>query len=193
MDEDDKKVNGIYAIENQPLKWDMLELMSGGDSCESIEAFEEMVFKHHRLERFIVCPSPGQFHLDLNNEIGAASPIDAIHHYIDLFICGYTFYVWDQVSKRAFCIDSNEYIYQPLDEFVESEVRNSVQKSRAPGVAELLKQASHELMNCASGIGNAKQHDELCSLAKQCYAEYEEISKACQGQKRKESNPATPS
>lgn len=132
-----KKVGGIYSIEDDQLKWDMMSIMSSGVPCHSLTEFMKKV-GGDRAGRFIVCPMPGMYDFDLENVSGSASPIDAMRSYVDLILEGYSFYVWDTKLNRVYYSEQNEYIYQPLEELIEQRLKQRV-KDRVKATQSVTK------------------------------------------------------
>jgi len=114
-----KKAGGVFAIEDEQLKWDMLEINSSGSPCPTLDEFMKAVFGFDQVEkrsRFVVCFMPGGYGFDLENECGAASPMDAAQAYISLITEGFSVYVWDRELKLSYYTEQNEYIYEPMIE-----------------------------------------------------------------------------
>lgn len=122
-----KKLGGIYSIEDGQIKWDMMEILSGGSPCNSLAELIEKVYSCRHGQRFFVCPMPALYDLDLENVSGAASPIDAMRLHVELLLEGYSFYVWDTELNVVYLSEKNEYIYQPLEDMIEIEVRRRIQ------------------------------------------------------------------
>lgn len=170
-----KKVGGIYSIEDDQLKWDMMSIMSSGVPCHSLTEFMKKV-GGDRTGRFIVCPMPGMYDFDLENVSGSASPIDAMRHHVDLILEGYSFYVWDTKLNRVYCCEKNKYIYQPLEELIEQRVRDRVkatqsvtklpcpeiesQEDFSQTIFKLIGQAGEMLQEYADQLEDIAQYDD---------------------------------
>jgi len=119
MSDDKKKAGGVFAIEDEQVKWEMLEINAAGRECPTIDAFMQDVFsndRHKEAHRFVVCFMPAGYEFDLENESGAASPMDAAQAYISLITEGFSVHVWDSKTKLSYYTEQNEYIYEPMIE-----------------------------------------------------------------------------
>lgn len=126
------KVGGIFAIEDDHLKWQMLKVNDSGKRCEDLKDFMQEVFslegkKDTKSNRFIVTFLPAGFDFELENELGVASAVDAAQGYVDLTYEGWTVLVWDKKLRLCYSIEQNEYIY--------SGVIAALEKAAAPHLA----------------------------------------------------------
>lgn len=127
MNENERNLGGIYAIENKKLRLEMIDLNSHGKPCDTFDKFKNEVFAiveprsdGHR-HRYVVCSLPMVYDFDLEDEIGVASAVDAAKANIGLILEGWTFIVWDRYSGRAHSFEQNEYIYGPLDKLIDEQ------------------------------------------------------------------------
>ncbi len=71
--------------------------------------------------RYVVYMSPGIYGYDPKNKTGAAGPLEAIQAVLGGQVDGgWNWYVWDRKQGVGFEIESNSYIYAPLDAWAES-------------------------------------------------------------------------
>lgn len=113
-----KKLGGVFTIEDEQLRYDMVKFNTTGKPCPSQEAFFQDAFRTvlSDSERYVVCFMPAAYGHDLKNEDGAASPIDAAKMYLELILEGFSFFVWDRETKTRHYSEQNEYVYEKLIE-----------------------------------------------------------------------------
>ncbi len=116
----DKKLGGVFVIEDEDLRAEMAQVNAEGKPCDDIDAFADAVFEQDKQAirsdlRYIVCFMPGGYEHDLSNEIGCASPMDAAKSYVDLVIEGFSVFVWDKQARTVHYTEQNLHIYQSLE------------------------------------------------------------------------------
>lgn len=70
--------------------------------------------------RYMVWMAPCQYAFDSEGKEGVEGPLEAIQGALDLHLDGgWDWLVWDRHQKVGFSIDSNTYIYAPLESWAE--------------------------------------------------------------------------
>lgn len=70
--------------------------------------------------RYLVWMAPCRFSFDPEGEEGVEGPLEAIQSAVDLHLDGgWDWLVWDRRQGVGFSIDSNTYIYAPLEKWAE--------------------------------------------------------------------------
>lgn len=70
--------------------------------------------------RYMVWMAPAQYAFDSEGKEGVEGPLEAIQGAVDLHLDGgWDWLVWDRVQQVGFSIDSNSYIYAPLEKWAE--------------------------------------------------------------------------
>ena len=90
------------------------------DIIPSRKQFDEIMGKMeegaHDDVRYVVFMNPCIYTFDPKNDSGAAGPIEAIQACIEGHLDGgWNWYVWDRKQKVGFEIESNSFIYAPID------------------------------------------------------------------------------
>lgn len=125
---EEKKLGGIYTIEDLDLRARMIKESTEGERCTRIQDFMSHVFSEGlktvlgnrpqeiEYDGYMVCFMPGMYEHDIANAIGAASPMDAAKLYAELIAEGFTMMVWDGRTRKFHAFSWNEYIGGDGDE-----------------------------------------------------------------------------
>ena len=122
-----ERLGGVYAIEDDELRHEMVRLNTSGERCSSIEQFGRLLLRHEPCavgpspDRYLVCFMPASYEHDLSDASGCASPMDAAKAYVDLILEGFSVYVWDRSSSKVHYTEQNKYIYKGLEDLTDSE------------------------------------------------------------------------
>lgn len=121
MSKEQKKAGGVFAIEDEELKWRMMKQNSEGRKCEDLDSFMKQVFATdmsgvYDKDRYVACFMPATYKFDLENKEGAASPMDAAQAYVDFLVEGFSVFVWDRATRLYYCNEADEHIYKSLIE-----------------------------------------------------------------------------
>ena len=120
----DKKLGGVFVIDDEDLRTEMIRVNSEGKPCDDLDAFTAAIFEQDKLtfhdafredSRYIVCFMPAGYEHDLSNEVGCASPMDAAKAYVDIVIEGFSVFVWDKQARTVHYTEQNLHIYQSLE------------------------------------------------------------------------------
>lgn len=92
-------------------------IISDPDVFLSMLKGEEIIDKD---TRYLVWMAPARFLFDPKNDDGVSGPLEAIQGALDLHLDGgWDWLVWDVRQKVGFSIDTNSYIYEPLEAWAE--------------------------------------------------------------------------
>ena len=97
--------------------------------------------------RYLIWCSPARMPFDLTNEMGAAGPLEAIQAALDLHCDGgWDWLVWDRKQNVGFDIDSNTYIYAPMNKWAEEYFGlGSLVKTSSERLREFINKATEVL------------------------------------------------
>ena len=142
----DKKLGGVFVIEDEDLRAEMIRINAEGKPCDDLDAFMADVFEQDKLtfrgeSRYIVCFMPSAYEHDISNEIGCASPMDAAKSYVDLVIEGFSVFVWDKQARTVHYTEQNLHIYQSLEELQGRHDSVSLMHNDVENIVERLPEA----------------------------------------------------
>jgi hypothetical protein len=147
-----------YQWESESEKEEVTRSLATRGLIPSYEEFKKTVQGYHiKLEtytqpRYIVWPYPVAvpFNRDSPDE-GVQGPLEAIQWALDIHLDGgWDWLVWDRQQKIGFHIDSNSYIYAPLDAWAEERF----------GIASFPKRSSEQLkkiVDAAQAVLNGRE------------------------------------
>ncbi len=136
-----------YEWEDQNEKDDATRDLYTSDIVKNRERFEEILLGKRDTSddtRYLVWCSPARFDHDPKNEMGAAGPFEAIQGALDLHCDGgWDWLVWDLKQDVGFSIESNTYIYAPMNEWAEQYFGlGSLEKTSSKRLHEFIEKAT---------------------------------------------------